>query len=258
MELVLSPSPKADVFAAVFQHIRLFCDNVNLTFEPERLYMQCMDNAHVSILELYLPAAWFDRYETSGATVGLNATYLYRILAAREKEQQIHLVANADILHVHLTSAEDEKKTKTNFDKHFELPLMELDHDTMDIPEIEYTAELSIPSAHFASIVNQLKMFGDTMEIQCSEDRIVLASNSQEQGKMCVEISIDDVSAFAIDEGSDLHLSFSLGYLHNICMYNKMAKEVELKFSETYPMQVAYLLGQEAKLIFYLAPKIAD
>jgi len=271
MEIVLYPSPKADVFAALFQHIKLLTDHVNVSCEPTRMYMQCMDNAHVAIMELYLPAEWFDRYEVngSGSTIGLNASFLYRILAAREKDQQIHLVhSDSDRLMVHLTSTSDTKPSggKTNFDKHFELPLMDIDSETMEIPEIEYSAELSISSSHFAGIVNQLKMFGDTMDIQCSEDRIVLASNSQDQGKMFVEISIDDLSAFAIEEDSKLNLSFSLGYLHHFCMYNKLAKEVELKFSESFPMQVVYPLGNgaatdtacPARLVFYLAPKIND
>jgi proliferating cell nuclear antigen PCNA len=300
MEIVLYPSQKADVFAALFQHIKLLTDHVNLTFEPTRMYMQCMDNAHVAILELYLPAKWFDRYELTGTgstiTIGLNASFLYRILSAREKDQQIHIVySDADRLLVHLTNMGE---TKTNFDKHFELPLMDIDSETMEIPAIEYSAELSISSSHFAGIINQLKMFGDTMDIQCSEDRIVLASNSQDQGKMFVEINIDDISAFAIDEGSKLNLSFSLGYLHHFCMYHKLTKEVELKFSESYPMQVVYSLVNvgtttttpsvnvgtttpsvnvgtttpsvnvgtttpiddplDAKLVFYLAPKIND
>lgn len=267
MDIVLYPSSKADTFAAVFQHIRLFCDHINLVFESDRLYMQCMDNSHVAIVELYLPAQWFDRYElAAGAiTVGIHAGFLYRILAAREKEQQIHLVyseADNDVLRVHLTS---ESAKNTSFDKHFEIPLLSIESETMEIPDIEYAAEISISSSHFAGIINQLKMFGDTMEIQCSEDKIMLASNSQDQGKMYVEINIDDVSAFAIDEGSHLNLSFSLTYLHHICMYNKLAKEVELKFSESYPMQLVYVLSkgeesntEEARLLFYLAPKIAD
>ena len=273
MDLVLYPSPKADTFAAVFQHIRLFCDHINLSFEPGRLYMQCMDNAHVAILELDLPAEWFDRYElAAGAiTFGIHAGFLYRILAAREKTQQMHLVyseADNDVLRVHLTS---ESNKNASFDKHFEIPLISIESETMEIPAIEYAAEMSISSSHFAGIINQLKMFGDTMEIQCSEDKIMLASNSQDQGKMYVEINIDDVSAFAIEEGSQLNLSFSLTYLHHICMYNKLAKEVELKFSESYPMQIVYVLAKDAmteqneeseskdaRLLFYLAPKIAD
>ena len=105
-------------------------------------------------------------------------------------------------------------------------------------------------------------MFGDTMDIECNEDRIMLNSHSQDHGKMFVEIKIDDLATFIIDEGGRLNLSFSLQYLHNICLYNKLAKEIEIKISEAYPIQIIYDLGGEtdrtAKIKFYLAPKIKD
>jgi hypothetical protein len=77
-----------------------------------------------------------------------------------------------------------------------------------------------------------------------------------------VEIKIDDLSTFIIDEGGSLNVSFSLQYLHNICLYNKLAREIELKISETFPIQIIYDLGgldgHPAKIKFYLAPKIKD
>jgi proliferating cell nuclear antigen len=243
-----------------------------------------MDSAHVAIIEMSLPAEWFDIYslsEDDGASVriGFNATYLHRILSSRDKDQQIQLVhssEDADRLLIHLTKPDDtfvsdtssvntnnkskEKKQTNHFDKHFELPLIDIDEETMEIPEIEYAAELSMHSAQFADIITQLKMFGDTMEVQCSEERIALASTSQDQGKMFVEIGINDLSEFAIDEGADLALSFSLTYLKHFCAYNKISELVAIKFGDSYPMRVSYSLGEEedAMLVFYLAPKIND
>jgi hypothetical protein len=115
-------------------------------------------------------------------------------------------------------------------------------------------------SAQFADIVTQLKMFGDTMDVQCSEERIALASTSHDQGKMFVEIGIDDLTEFAIDEGADLALSFSLTYLKHFCAYSKIADVISIKFGDSYPMSISYSLGKEetANLRFYLAPKIND
>jgi proliferating cell nuclear antigen len=170
-----------------------------------------------------------------------------------------------DRLMIHLTNQDDTdtkttKDKKSNFDKHFELPLMDIEEDAMQIPEIEYNAELAMQSAQFADIVTQLKMFGDTMDVQCSEERIALASTSHDQGKMFVEIGINDLSEFAIDEGVDLALSFSLTYLKYFCAYSKISESVSIKFSDSYPMRVAYSLGDDdnANLVFYLAPKIND
>ena len=233
--------------------------------------MQCMDNAHVAIVEMSLPSEWFDVYELDRESVriGFNATYLHRILSSRDKDQQIQLVhseEDADRLLIHLTKRDEtdvnakDRKPSTHFDKHFELPLMDIEEESMQIPEVEYTAELAMQSAQFADIVTQLKMFGDTMEVQCSEERIALASTSQDQGKMFVEIGINDLSEFAIDEGADLALSFSLTYLKYFCAYSKISELVSIKFGDSYPMRVAYSLGEDedATLVFHLAPKIND
>lgn len=261
----------ADKFAAIFQHIKTLTEHIAISFTKTHMSMQCMDNAHVAIMEVSLPSSWFDVYELSdnaNVRIGFNATFLHRILSSRDKEQQIQLVyssEDADRLMIHLTKPEEtpgkSKEKKTNhFDKHFELPLIDIEEETMEIPEIEYAAEMAMRSAQFADIVTQLKMFGDTMEVQCSEDRIALASTSHDQGKMFVEIGIDDLTEFAIDEGADLALSFSLTYLKYFCAYSKIADLISIKFGDSYPMRIAYSLGEQedANLVFYLAPKIND
>lgn len=301
MEIVIKNQARAEAFTTVFQHIKLFTEYITLLCSNTGMYMQCMDNAHVAIVELNLPADWFDVYDlpsnVENVRMGLNATFLHRILSSRDKDQQIQLLystEDSDRLMIHLTCYTDEstngepiqpeppkkakkggkgKKdesaegvvteqqptTKAYFDKHFELPLIDVEEELMQIPEMEHTAELTMQSAQLANIIAQLKMFGDSMDVQCSEERIALASTSQEQGKMYVEIGINDLSEFAIDEGADLSLSFSLSYLKNICAYNRISESVSIKFSDSYPMQVAYPLGgEEAKLMFHLAPKIED
>jgi hypothetical protein len=46
-------------------------------------------------------------------------------------------------------------------------------------------------------------------------------------------------------------------------LYNKIAKEIELKIAANYPIQIIYDLGsavnaEKAQIKFYLAPKISD
>ena len=106
-----------------------------------------------------------------------------------------------------------------------------------------------------------MKLFGDTLEIHCTEENISLHADSPECGKMLVEINIDDLTSYAINEGETIHLSFSLALLHNICLYNKLVKDMEIHLTENYPMKIIFSLDNEmtdAKMTFYLAPKIND
>lgn len=259
MNIVIQNTQKSECFASIFQHIKAFTEQINIFFESDKMYIQSMDGSRVSIFEITIPAAWFDTYEnTLGSTVkiGISAPILHRILNSREKSQQTNIVytqSDEDRLFVHFTGV-----NKSEFDKHFELPLMDIDSEILEIPDMDYDVEFSLLSSNFANIINQLKMFGDDLEIQCSEEKIMLASKSKEHGKMYVEIKIDDLTTYAINEGETININFSLTYLHNICLYNKLSKEMDIKICRNSPLKVIYNLPEDAKLIFFLAPRMPD
>jgi proliferating cell nuclear antigen len=260
MNILIDNQQKADLFAYLFQHIKLFSEYVNIMFEKERMYLQSMDSSRVSIFEIELPKHWFQKYEhTNDAAIciGINTNILYKVLNARDKNQIVSIVydgEDADKLCIHFTC-----DNKDIFDKHFEIPLVEIDNELLGIPEFESQADLTINSINFANIINQLQIFGDQLIIDCSEEKIALCSTSQDTGKMTVDININDLDSFAISEGENLSLSFSLSYLHNICLYSKISKDIEIKLTRDYPMKITYLLGDEnSKMTFYLAPKIND
>ena len=259
MNITINSTGKAEIFGLLFQHIRLFTEHVNITFDNEKMFMQSMDSARVSVFELTLPSTWFDNYKHTGSsaiTLGIPATVLFKILNTRDKEQdtEIIYIENDDKLFVNFSS-----NNTSIFNKRFELPLLDLDCELMEIPYNESDAEFSIESTTFANLINQLKIFGDTIEIQCTEDKIILHSISIEAGKMLVDINIDELTEYSITEGEIMKLSFSLSMLHNICMYNKIAKEVEIHLIKDFPMKIVYALGDDnARFTFYLAPKIRD
>ena len=257
MDIKITTQVKAELFSSIFQNIKMFTEHISILCKPDGIYVQTMDSSRVSIIELTLPATWFDSYSCHvDVSIGISSNILYKILNTREKSQNIQIVytdeAN-DSLAIHYTSEE-----KHNFDKHFEVPLVDIEVEYMTIPVIEYIAEFIVPSGIFSALINQLKTFGETMDIKCNENSIILFSNSIDSGKMSVEMNIDDLTSFAINEGEELNMSFSLNYLHHICSFNKLSKEMEIKLCSQYPLSVIYDLGNEGSMKFYLAPKIDD
>jgi len=260
MNIIIQNAQKAECFSMMFQHIRLFTEHVNVTFNKENMYLQSMDSARVSIFEINLPSTWFDTYEHTNETpitIGISSSLLFKILNTRDKAQRAELhfsPDNEDKLFINFTC-----ENKAIFDRHFELPLIDLECELMEIPDIESQADLCLSSANFANIVNQLQLFGDTLEIECTEEKISFHSISQDCGKMLVNIDIDELNSYSISENENMRLSFSLKMLHNICMYSKISKDVDIHLTNNYPMKVVYHLGDDdSKMTFYLAPKISD
>jgi proliferating cell nuclear antigen PCNA len=256
MNISLNNLTKVDIFATLFQNIKLFTDQINIDCNEERMYIQTMDNSKVSILEITIPSTWFCSYHCPNPIViGINSSIFFKILSSRDKVQTMQIIfsiEDEDKLFVHMNSS-----IKTVFDRNFEVPLIDLCSDIMTIPIIEYQADISLPSLDFALLINQLKGFGETLEFVCNENKIEMISKSIDQGKMSVSVGIDDLSSFAIEEGRELNMSYSLNNLHSMCCYSKICKEVEIKMHESYPLYVGYF-NEELLIKFFLAPKISD
>ena len=259
MEFQIKDTTKCDLFVALFQHIKQFTDFTNILFQEERMYIQCMDPACVIVFEIILPSSWFTSYQLVEGTVnlGVNTTILYKVLNARDKTQSIEIKSEQDKLNVQFSNP-DAETNKNVFNKQFEIPLLDIQTELMEIPATEHQAEFTMPCITFASLINQLKHFGDTMRVICCEDAITLESFSIDLGKMSVNVSIDDLEEFAIEEGKKMELGFSLKYLHDICLYQKICKNIFIGISENSPLKASYMLDDEASLSFYLAPKIDE
>jgi proliferating cell nuclear antigen len=260
MLLKIANPERADMFNVIFQNIKLFTDNINISFETDHIDVQCINPSHTSIMEIHIPSNWFDEYKLSDnietLMIGANATIMGKILGTRDKIQDIIIECDDEPDTLQFRFNSDNKDV---YDKTFVMPLIDLDVDLMEIPGTEYEAEFSMPSHIYASLMSQLKLFGETMDIECSEDKIMLHSSSIDAGKMSTEISIDDLNEFAIDEGGELNISYCLQYMCNVANFHKLSKEIELKFKQDYPAQLKYNLGTEdATVIFYIAPKISD
>lgn len=277
MNIIINNAIKADIFVSLFQHISKFTENVNLMFETDRFYMQSMNTAHVVILEICLPKEWFDIYEIEGGSlkIGINTALFYKVLKKREKTQQINICYQnttndklqffftTNVNSSSLSSIDESNNTKKKdevFDKDFEIPLVDVEEEILSIPDMEYQAELSLSTDKFANLISQLKDFGETLEIQCSEDKITLSAHSCENGKMITRILIEDLTEFSIEENENIQMEFALRYLYDICLYQKLSKLVELKISKDFPIRIMYPLGVEkdATFLFYLAPKMAE
>lgn len=257
MHLQINNLKKADIFVQCFQHLKTITDSVNIMFRQDEMYMQCMDHTSVMIFEFTLPKSWFDTYKIQKEeTLGVSTHLCAKILSIHDKTQCIHL--NSENREDYLSILFQSDNSKLVFDKSFEMPLLSLEYELMHIPSKEHQAEFTLPSATFASMINQLKQFGECMHIECTEEKIQLVADSQEFGKMNTHIPIEDLEEYAIEEEKTINSSFTLKNLGYICSFQKIAHSIQIGISEEFPIQLKYAMENDAKMMFCLAPRIDD
>tara|TARA_B100001059_G_scaffold164398_1_gene163914 strand:- start:11 stop:778 length:768 start_codon:yes stop_codon:yes gene_type:complete len=255
MHLIIEDTQKADIFSQLFQPIKSFTESINIHFKRDEVFVQCMDGGMIMIMIFAIPASWFSTYEIDEPeTLGINTSMLSKVLSIKDKSQGIELDTSVEEDHLFV-------KFPTNnmmFEKTFNIPLIQLETDLLEIPDMDYSADFSLTSVVFTNMIQQLKQFGESMHIDCTEEFIELISESIEYGKMKTHIPIQDLDEYSIEEGKSITGSFALKNLSLICMYHKISKMMDISISDSYPLRIQSKIDDVLNISFYIAPRIED
>lgn len=259
MQVTIRDDNKCDSFVHIFQHLKLFSQNVNLRFDEDKLFVQGMDGSHVSVFELKISSSWFDEYKvTKSEVIGINSNILFKILNTRAMNQIICLKINDDIFEVDLENGENKKD---DFNKYFKVPTIDMDSETLTIPESEYDLNLTMNSKKFKSIIDQLSSFGDSLDITNTNEMIHAKSESPEEGSMNIEIDLNELEGYEFSEDTQINASYSIKYIQNMTQFVKISKNVQIFITNDMPIQISYSIDDsesENYIRFFLAPKIQD
>jgi len=256
MKITISNKNKKDLFVSLFQVLKNCTSLVSVIFETDKLHIQGMDKSHVCLFDVNIQQKWFDEYVVEEKTnVSFDTNIFHLIISTKQESHDIiiHKIEE-DYLNIDLVSKEH---TKGEFNKYFKISLTDYEYQLMNVPDVYYDAEFSISSKKIYEIVSQMMTFGTNINIKCSEEKIDLITNGI-TGEMLVNIPIEDLTEYSIVEGEEIKLSYSLNYIHKMCLTNKISNEINFFISGEYPMKIQYALGDDSYIIFFIAPKISD
>ena len=262
MKFTVVEKKKKDQFISLFGLLKNCTNIINIMFNETDMYIQGMDKSHVCLFDIRILSDWFSSYEKHvGETTSIcvDTHIIHNVLSMCQDHHTLMLqydgMSEPDKLNIDLIN--NSISVKSDFNKYFKIPLSDLDSDILSVPETEYDAEFSINAKKMNEIMGQLLHFGDTINITCSEEQIVLGSDGV-GGEMTVNIPIDDLTEYAIAEGDVIELSFSLQYIQKMCITHKLSSEIDFAISANYPMKIKYNLGNDSRVLFFIAPKINE
>ena len=137
---------------------------------------------------------------------------------------------------------------------------MELESELLGIPETDYSVEIKLSTKKFLDLTSNLLIFDSDVKFICNEDNIKLVAESQTNGEMCVNFSIDDLSEYSIEEDKVIELKYNLGHLYKKCLTNKLTDEIKLYINSDTPMKLEYCFKDSSNIevCYYMAPKLDD
>merc|ERR1712226_964873 len=145
----------------------------------------------------------------------------------------------------------------------FDLKLMQIESEHMEIPEQHYKVVAKLPSSEFQKICKDLKEFGETMQMSASKEGIKF-SVAGDLGSGNVMLKPRDAEKPEDKVSLTVHepvtATFALRYLVNFAKAAPLCGTVELGLGPDAPLLVRYNLenADNGFMQFYLAPKIDE
>jgi proliferating cell nuclear antigen PCNA len=219
------------------------------------------------LLEVFLPAHWFDVYQvTQPVTIGLKTNDFQKVMRVRDKKQKIKMTLNGN-----------DKLDICYFDNNiipnkteFELSLFEIENEMLNIPQTEYSADITMESVSFSDLISQLKEFGDILHVNICETDIVLMALGT-NNTMKVTIQKETLSEFQIVEDEKISALFSIRIIKDIATFYKISPKITIGITNDLPVQFTYMLTElksddtrdysvleRPRVVFYLAPQIPE
>ena len=135
-----------------------------------------MDNSHVALVSVSLEKEGFANFRCDRPIpLGVNVASLTKVLKCAKDDDIVTLKANddADILNLTYEAARSDRIAE------YDMKLMDIDADELQIPETEYDARITMLSAEFARIVRDLSQLGESGKIEVSKDGVRFAAEGE-------------------------------------------------------------------------------
>jgi len=251
---------QAMLLKKVVDAMKDLCKDVNFDCSEKGLQVQSMDSSHVALVSLLLRESAFSEFKCDRPTsLGMNVDSLSKILKMCGQNDSLKLrwQTDADVVSFQCESGEDDRIAD------FELKLMQIESEHMEIPEQHYKVVARLPSAEFQKICRDLKEFGETMQMKANKEGITFSV----QGDMGAgNVMLKPREAEKPEEKVTLTVhepvaaTFALRYLVNFAKAAPLCGTVELGLGPDAPLLVRYNLenADNGHMQFYLAPKIDE
>lgn len=238
------------LFRRSIDALREFLPQARFCISRDGIRISGMDASHVGFVDYYLSAKDCALLKAPKDTIiGISTNILSKVLATATNAEHLTIVESGDQLKL---SFKTEGKSAT-----YELPTLEILGDSVELPEMEYSASISTKAADIISIVKDLSLFGDDVTLCLDEEGFhVRAAGDFGKGEMTLEPTEDRDMTL---EGDSVEIRFGMKYLQQIVKScGGLATYMEISFDSEHPLRVSSKFGKESHFIAYLAPKVSE
>lgn len=263
----LKDSNGGAIFKTIVDTLSSQMSHISMTITNDHLILSGVDMAHVSIVNITLLSSSFSTFRKAtdqDVNMHVSIDHFKRILRGCKTDDSITITLKQEHDTAVFVQFENEFRTVS-----FKLPMLDIDQDSIDVPELEYETTVHLPALKFHTVFQDLNVLSpETVCIQSTNEYVQFASDEhgcETEMSVCVsdDVRIDWTDNVSVQVSVDKFLAYST--------MAKMCDDVHLHLSCDYPVYIHFPLvrtittndGKKEKLNVgdckcHIAPRTTD
>jgi proliferating cell nuclear antigen len=236
----------------------------NITFKPDGIRIVNMDKSHTILAHLFLDAEKFEHYycKYPKIVIGVNMFHLFKL---------INTIDNDDTLTIYIHESEYSEGIVDHLGLKFEngdikqcknqkLKLIEPEEEELDVPDVEFSSIINLPSSDFQKIIRDLSNLSDRLEIKSVGNELIFRCSGPFATCEITRSESDAVTEFikSQDESKVIQGEFSLKNLGYFIKCTNLCNSIEMFLENDLPLIVKYSVASLGTIKLCLAPLPSD
>ena len=230
----------------------------NITFTPQGIKIINMDKSHTILVHLFLGAQNFEYYECKKEkiVIGVNMFHLFKLINTIDNDDTLTLyIEKGDYVegivhHLGLRFENGEvKQCKTQ-----KLRLIEPDNEELEVPDVQFTTILNLPSSDFQKIIRDLSIISDKLEIKSVGNELIFECDGQFAKAEIRRSETEGHMGFTQkNDSKTIQGEFSLKNLGYFIKCTNLCNQIEMYLENDLPLIIKYNVASLGEIKLCLA-----
>lgn len=235
--------------------------DTNIIFTKEGIKIINMDKSHTILVHLFLKAENFEFYECKydKIIIGVNMFHLFKLITS---------IDNDDTLTIYIENEDYADGVVSELGLKFEngsikqskiqkLTLIEPEAEQLEIPNIQYSSIINMPSSDFQKIIRDLANISDKLEIKSVGDELIfkcVGQYAKAEIRRSENIGSNSMHFIQKDNNNEIiQGEFSLKNLVYFIKCTNLCSQIEIFLKNNKPLIVKYNVASLGEIKLCLA-----
>lgn len=237
---------------AVASAISTLVDEATFEVTAEGISFRGMDPSHIALIDIFWPAAAFEKYECDGTVkFGIRVDEFSKLVKRADKKDTVEILLgdNDNTLHVRM---------QNGYRREYKTRLIESSASSTPLPKLNFNSKAVLSAVAFDKVLSDVQVVSEFISLDSKAGKIDFSGKGDSgEASVTLEAGNEGLEELAVKE--DSKATYSLDYLSKLTKaVIAMGGSVAAEYSSKMPLRLEFKIANVGRIHFYLAPRVQD